>query len=283
MENQASSNPLNKYFRQPAIYMKLPSKGKYWPEGSLELPVTGELPIYPLTAKDEVTLRTPDALMNGAGVVDVIQSCAPSIKDAWKMPSIDVDAVLIAIRMASYGNQMDVDTNCPHCGEENTHGFDLQHTLDNIVAPNYARLVEFNGLKIKLKPQHYFGQNKSNIIDFQQQRLLKALEAPDTDPELRAKEINESMAKMVEVALDNVTESTEYIEMEDSDRVTNPEYIKEFYKNADSSVVRQIQKQLSEFNIEGGIKSQIAPCTHCEKEYPIALTFDYASFFATGS
>ncbi len=31
------------------------------------------------------------------------------------MPSIDVDATLIAIRIASYGNQMDFTSQCPHC------------------------------------------------------------------------------------------------------------------------------------------------------------------------
>ena len=283
MENQVNANPLAKYFRQPAIYMKLPSKGKFWAEGSLELPVTGELPVYPLTARDEVSLRTPDALMNGSSVVDVIQSCCPSIKDAWKMPSIDVDAVLIAIRIASYGNQMDVDTRCPHCGEENTHSFDLHHSLANIVPPDYNQKVEFDELRIKLKPQCYFGVNNQNIIDFQQQRMLKALESPDIDSEIRAQEISESMGKLVEVALANVTESTEYIEMPDGSRVDNTEFIREFYRNAKSEVVKLVQDKLAQFNVDGAVKSQIAPCNSCEKEYPVSVLFDYSNFFALGS
>ena len=101
-------NPLFKHFRQPAIHIKLPSEGQYWPAGSVEIPQTGELPIYPLTTRDELTLRTPDALMNGSSVVDVMQSCCPSIKNAWDMPSVDVDAILIAIRIASYGHELEV-------------------------------------------------------------------------------------------------------------------------------------------------------------------------------
>lgn len=283
MENQVSANPLAQYFRQPAIYMKLPSKGRFWPEGSLELPVTGEVPIYPLTAKDEVTLRTPDALMNGAGVVDVIHSCCPSIKDAWNMPSIDVDAVLIAIRIASYGNQMDVDTKCPHCGEENTHGFDLQTSLESIAPADYSKKLEINGLKIKFRPQRYFGVNRQNIIDFQEQRMLRALENTELEPEIRAKEINDSMSKLVDVALDNATDSAEYIEMGDGTIVSNPDHIREFFKMTEGSVVKAVQKHLTELNIEGGLKPQAAPCTHCGEEYPIILTFDYSNFFATGS
>ena len=113
--SENSANPLAKHFRQPAIYTKLPSQGEFWPAGALELPANGEVPIYPMTARDEIILRTPDALLNGQGVVDVLQSCCPSVKDAWKLPSIDVDAILIAVRIATYGNQLDVDATCPHC------------------------------------------------------------------------------------------------------------------------------------------------------------------------
>jgi hypothetical protein len=75
-------NPLSKYFRRPEIYYKLPSNGRYWPENSIELPVNGEIPVFPMTNADEITLKTPDALMNGAGIVSVIQSCCPNIVDA---------------------------------------------------------------------------------------------------------------------------------------------------------------------------------------------------------
>jgi hypothetical protein len=283
MENQPKANPLAKYFRQPSIYIKLPSKGKFWQDNALELPVTGEVPIYPMTTKDEVTLRTPDALMNGAGIVDIINSCCPAIKDAWKMPSIDVDAVLIAIRIASYGHQMDVETTCPQCQGENTHAIDLRVSLASIQSPDYSQKVDLGHIKVKLKPQIYFGVNKANMIDYEEQRMLRALEAPDVDPELRAQEINQSMARLVDIALDTVTNSTEYIETEDGTVVNDPEFIKEFYVNAEGAVIKAVQKQLSDFNAAGGVQPQAAPCTHCGTEYKIPLLFDYANFFGVGS
>ena len=60
-----SANPLKQYFRQPAIYLRLPTGGKYWPPGSIELTHNGEFSVYPMTAIDEITYRTPDALFNG--------------------------------------------------------------------------------------------------------------------------------------------------------------------------------------------------------------------------
>ena len=123
--SQFDSNPLAKHFRQPAIYIKLPSNGKFWPDNTLDLPLTGEIPVMPMTTKDEILLRTPDALMNGSGVVEVMQSCVPNIKNAWVAPSIDIDTIFIAMRIASYGHSMDMETICPKCQEKNLYGIDL--------------------------------------------------------------------------------------------------------------------------------------------------------------
>ena len=185
---QKPVNPLAKHFRQPSIYMRLPSNGRFWPEGSLELSVSGEIPVYPMTARDEITLRTPDALLNGQGVVDVIHSCCPSIKDAWKMPSVDVDAVLLNIRIASYGNSMDFDTKCPKCSEENNHAVDNAFLTRQRQMPNYDRTIEIDGLKILLQPQPYFEVNATNQITFTEQQILRTINDSDMpDEEKKAK------------------------------------------------------------------------------------------------
>lgn len=59
------NNPLQQYFRRPAIYIKLPSDGRYYSDGILSMPENHELPVYPMTAIDEITAKTPDALFNG--------------------------------------------------------------------------------------------------------------------------------------------------------------------------------------------------------------------------
>jgi hypothetical protein len=103
-----SINPLTQYFRQPAIYVKLPSNGEHYTPGALTMPANRELPVYPMTAIDEITYRTPDALFNGNAVTNVIKSCIPNIVDPWAIPAMDVDTILVAIRIASYGHIMEV-------------------------------------------------------------------------------------------------------------------------------------------------------------------------------
>ena len=125
-------NPLAGYMRQPKIYIRLASGGAYWPQGSISIPENGELAVYSMTAKDELTFKTPDALMNGQAVVDVIQSCVPAIKDAWKCPNIDLDLILVAIRIATYGETMEITHRVPKIDEEVTHQIDLRVLLDQL-------------------------------------------------------------------------------------------------------------------------------------------------------
>jgi hypothetical protein len=281
MENQRQ-NPLAGHFRQPAIYLTLPSQGRWWSENALNMPANRELPIYPMSTKDEITLRTPDALLNGQGLIDVIQSCCPSIKDAWGMPSVDVDSVLIAIRIATYGNSMSFDSKCPHCGEDNTHDVDLGKPLSSLQCPDYSKLMHYKDLKIKFKPQHYFLVNKSNMMEFEEQKIMSLLNATDMDPDDRSKQLTDSMGRLFDFGITSCTQSTEYIELADGTRVTDEEFIKEFYKNAESAVITQLQKQVADFATQAKPEGLNLGCQECVKEYKVDLTFDYANFFAKG-
>jgi hypothetical protein len=278
MENQRP-NPLAKHFRQPAIYLRLPSDGRWWEDGALVMPANKELPVYPMSTKDEILLRTPDALLNGQGVVDVIHSCCPNIKDAWKMPSVDVDAVLIAIRIATYGNSMNFDSKCTHCGEENTHDVDLGNTLTSLRVAKFEHPLDYQKLKIHFKPQQFFSVNKSNMIEFEEQKLLNVLNASNISDDDKAKEVSAIMDRLYQFGLTSCTNSTDYIELEDGTRVIEPEYILEFYQNAPSGVIKSLQERVAEFTEQSKPESLQLACQSCTKSYGINLTFDYSNFF----
>ena len=126
-----NTNPLQKYFRQPSIYVTLPS-GTNYPPQVITPAESGEIGVMPMTAKDEIRFKTPDALMNGEGVVDVIQSCVPQVKDAWQIKSYDLDTILIAIRIATYGETMDINFTVPVTNEQTSHTVNLPALLDQI-------------------------------------------------------------------------------------------------------------------------------------------------------
>jgi hypothetical protein len=282
MEN-STTNPLTGFFRQPAIYIKLPSNGKYWDSGSLELTATGEIPVYPMTTKDELMLKTPDALLNGQGVVEVVQSCCPNIKDAWRMPSVDLDTVLIAIRIATYGSTMPISSKCIHCGTEHEHDVNMSSILSMLTVPEYSESLSYKTLKIRLKPQQYFMVNKASKVSFEEQRLMSALQmGEDIDPAVKSAQLSDSMQKLIELSLENAADSTDYIEMEDGVKITNSEHIREFYSKAELGVTQLVQAKLAALAEDSKLKPLQVHCDNCDKDYNLEITFDYSSFFAQG-
>lgn len=275
-----TTNPLAKHFRQPAIYMKLPSDGRFWPEGSLELPVTGEIPVYPMTARDEITIRTPDALLNGQGVVDVIHSCCPNIKDAWKMPSIDVDSVLLHIRIASYGSNMDFDTVCPSCSEEASFALDIGTLASQIIVADYDTPLVIDGLTIKVKPQPYFEVNRVNQITFTEQQIMRTIRDDSLSDEAKSQKSNEYLDKLINLNVEVCVNSTDSITTEDGTVVTDFKFIKEFYTMTDYKVMRTIQDKLKAIAEASALKPVGTTCSACSTKYEVPLEFDYSNFFA---
>ena len=71
--------------------------------------------------------------------------------------------------------------------------------------------------------------------------------------------------------------------MSDGTKVVDAEFIKEFYNNTSSQLIRSVQEKLAEIADSAGIKPYRNVCTECKNEYTSAVTFDYASFFGSGS
>ena len=66
-----AGNPLQKYFRQPKVFIKLPSGGIYSKPGTIQGDA-GNVPVYGMTGMDEIIVRTPDALLSGESTATVI-------------------------------------------------------------------------------------------------------------------------------------------------------------------------------------------------------------------
>jgi hypothetical protein len=282
--DQDKSNPLSAYMRQPQIYIKLPSEGKFWKEGSLDYPKSGELPVLSMSTKDELILKSPDALMNGQGVVDVINHCMPNINDAWAMPITDVDTVLIAIRIASYGEEMGYQSTCPKCEAVNEYQVDLKLFLNQKTnISGYDQEIEYKGLKIKIKPQDYRSTNTSNIDQFEQQRMMNVVDSSELSEEEKLKKFNEIFRRMTTLTVRNISGVIDYISAPDGARVNNREYIDEFVENSDRQIFDILQKHQDTINKGMPDKSISTTCPECQHDYTVPFTFDQANFFASAS
>jgi hypothetical protein len=278
-------NPLRKYFRQPKVYITLPSKGKFYTEGSIEIPENKEFPVFAMTAKDELTMKTPDALLNGAATVEVIKSCVPNIKNPWHMPSIDLDAILIAIRIATYGDKMEIITKVPNIGEDRSFDIDLRQLLNKLVTKEYINNFEINGMTIVTRPLTYKEFTDASLKTFEEQRIFALVNDEKIPDQEKLAKFNESFQKLTNLTIDSLASSIVSITIGDTE-VTNTSHIQEFIQNADKEfyqeVLKHIETQRDTFALEPlKVKANDEDVAKgAPKNYDVAITFDQSNFFA---
>jgi len=284
-----TANPLSNFMRQPKIYIRLPSKGMYWPPNSLQMPENEELAVFSMTAKDELAFKTPDALMNGQAIVDVIQSCIPSIKDAWKTPNIDVDAILIAIRIATYGEMMDITHTVPVVNEEVDHQIDLRILLDQMNNNKWEEVVHINEqLTCFVRPLTYKHLTMTSMKTFETQRLMQAINDDAVPDDKKLEIFNQSFNKMADITIELIADSISSIQTPDN-IVTDRRFIKEFLENADKTVFQLIQQHLNKMKDLNGLKPMIVNATPeqiangAPETYELPIKIDNSDFFAQGS
>jgi hypothetical protein len=276
------NNPLRQYFRQPAIYIKLPSQGKNYPEGTLNMPATGELAVYPMTAIDEITYRTPDALYNGQATVDVIQSCVPDIRNAWAVPSIDVDTLLVAIRIATYGHDMTFGTACPACKEESEQVMDLRTVLDSLRPADYNQTIQAGDVEMFFKPITYKNMNDNNAMQYENQKVLQMLPDSAVSEGEKLVAIGDALKKITEITVNALGQSIVAIKTPQA-LVTEPEFITEFLKNCDRQLFNQIRDHIVNLKVSSEMQPLKMTCTSCDHQYEQAITLDMTSFFESAS
>jgi len=275
-------NPLQGYYRQPKIYISLPSGGDFYPEGALDKSEDGRYPVYAMTAKDELMYKTPDALLSGAATVEVIQSCVPSIKDAWKMPTLDVDACLVAIRIATYGDSMEVTTVCPSCNEDQKYDYNLSQHLDKVANFTYQRQLQIGDLVINLRPFDYKELTATQIKGIEQERIYSIVNNNNLSEEEKLEQFGASFVKLTELTVDIIVQSISSIDTPQGS-TSDRKQISEFINNADKQVFQIISDHLDAHKHILTLDDKDVKCGDCEHEFKVSLQMDQANFFAVKS
>jgi len=272
-------NPLQKYYRQPKIYIDLPSKGLFYEQGSYGGSATN-VPIFGMTGMDEILMKTPDALFSGESTVKVIESCCPHIKNAWKIPSIDVDCLLVSIRIATYGSKMDVSHRCPNCQSINDYEIDLSKVLEYLSCQKYDNKIDCGQLKIIIRPLRYEEITHFNIENFKLQKMLSQLSRLETqgDDNGTIKAQTEIYEKIANMQLSLFEVSIEHIETPEG-AVHDKEFINEWIKNSDKEFFKNIKLKLEKNKQQWDLPNQDVICPECKHHSKIVITMDQSSFF----
>ena len=267
------------------MYVSLPS-GQSYPPHVIAPSQTGELAVMPMTAKDEIRFKTPDALMNGQGVVDVIQSCCPEIKDAWQIKSYDLDTILIAIRIATYGETMDMSFVVPKANESVQHSVNLPALLEEVKQQQIkSEVVMKDGLKITVRPLTYKDMTQTSLQTFQQQKMYTAVQESQLSDDEKSAKFNEAFKTLTDINSNILLKNISKITLPDGAEVTDPTQIKEFVEHANASLIKDIETQIMALRTQGAVKPLKLKATEDQIKkgapvtYEVPVTFDNANFF----
>ena len=281
-----NTNPLKRYYRQPQISIQLPSKARYYAADVVEKTTTGEHPVLPMTAMDELAFRTPDSMMNGQATVDVIRSCIPTILDPWQLVNYDIDTVLIAIRIASYGETMDVTSGVPGTNESATHTVNLPQMLEQLRNIEVTDTCELSGgLKITVSPLTYKQITESQLKTFEQQRIYAQVSQSQMTAEEKTRRFTDSFKILSELNMSLLISNIDRITLPAGESVTDREQIKQFVENADAKLIKELENKLIDIRQQGSIKPFKAKATEeqikagAPATYEVPITFDNANFF----
>jgi hypothetical protein len=238
-----------------------------------------------MTGKDEITLKNPDALINGEAVKSLIRSCVPGVLKPEELLSNDVDALIVAIRSASYGDSMDVISACPKCKHENAYAVDLSTLLAiaDKLNPDYPVPLS-SGLTVFVKPYTYKQQTKVATAAFKQTRAVSNLQQQDLTEDQKLKEFGKSLNALTEINLDLVANSIiKFIDEKNGVEIYNtPENLQmvlAFLQNISKTDSDLIRDTISKINLLGINREIKVLCEKCSHEWTSSIEVNPVNFF----
>lgn len=273
------TNPLIAAYRKPALFVALPSGGKYY-EPTPKLSVDKELAIYAMTARDELIYKTPDALFNGEATKSVLSSCCPDIVNPENMPVNDLIVVLLAIRQATYGKDLEIDIRCPKCDEINMLGLDGNALLSTAQPLDVDDRLEWdNGFVIHLKPYSLDDRTSLQIQQLKQRKMLQALTDENLDEETRAKLFGETFIELAELTVDLISNCIYAVRTDDNVEITDNALIKEWLQSITKDDYDKLRSKVEELSKDSLDTNMNATCDACGNNWETKIDLDIANFF----
>jgi hypothetical protein len=271
-------NPLQQYFRQPKIYVSLPSQGIFNTPGTINGDPS-QLAVSAMTGMDEVIIKTPDALFTGEASVKVIESCCPSIKNAWELSSLDTDLMFVAIRIATYGNNMTVSNVCVNCDAPTEYELNLNNIVEHFAKCKFENTVHLKDLVVKIKPLTYKQQTDYNLQVYELQKQVR--QATDIeDPIEQQNTINKLWEELAKVQLNLNITSIDSVQTPEQ-TVTERGFIEEWLTNCEKEVTGKIAEVVGINKTNWTIPTYPVTCSNpeCKHEANLAIELDSSNFF----
>lgn len=278
-----TQNPLEKLYRSKNLYISLPSKGNYYHSG-IKLSVDGEIGIMPMTAIDEIKLKAPDALFNGEALYELFRSCVPDIANPEEIPNSDLDKLLMAIRVATTGTDLDITTTCPKCEKSETYQIDLttiMNTAQDI--PEDVTVELDDGNVVEITPLTLKNHITNSLNSFYHMRMQQLANSSESNQEETAKLFNEIMVQAIALQTNQVSDCIARVILKGDEEVevTNRDHIFEWVENMDRITHSKIKEKITELSNPHIDNLVSIKCTNkeCNHEYKTPIDLNPANFF----
>ena len=275
------SSFLQNYKRQPKLFIDLPSKGVFYDDTVLEGSQHVQIPVFGMNAMDEILFKTPDALFSGEATARVIQSCIPTILDPWKLVGFDIDYVLIAIRIATYGDDLPIRTTCKSCDSDTESQLSLTKMIQTYESYEVESNFHIDDLTFHLKPLTYKQMTDFSVENYSFERQLLQVarmeELTDEQKDAASKEIYSKTNDL------NLRVAISYIKSisSNSESETDLATITEFIVNNDAIFYNKLKDHIFDLSNKWRVPAMDVVCANeeCGVAYKSKIDMDYSNFF----
>jgi len=257
---QVRNNPLLEKVQIPGEKFRLPSGGLFYTAGELhEYVKDGEVFVNPMTAMNELTLKSPDKLLSGEAVIEVFGKCIPEISNPSELLAKDVDYLLMCLRMVSYGPNIDLKVT-HDCENAKEHLYSipirpiLQTTkqIDPTAIKNFKVTIS-NGQVVLLHPPKFLATVA----------LYQLFGSDDFDTETVGEKLLDNIASMI-ISVDNHKQRDD---------------ITEWLKTIRVGDVQLIGEKVGEISDWGIDPIQSTKCKDCKKVLEVSVPVNPIAFF----
>ena len=259
-------NPLLERAHLPGGTYQLPSLGLFYKNGELDGSVKdGEVHIHPMTAYDEVLLRSPDLLLNGDAIVKVFKRCIPQILNPLDLFTKDVDFLLVCLRRVTYGQYFEVSYQ-HSCEGALTHTYKAD--IDLFI--NKAKKIDPTTLnkvfEKKLPNDQVVKMHPTRIKDLID--LLQMWSFDDKDGRMSSPEFHADAAIKTVLAV-----------IESVDEIVDQEMIREWLATIPAHWLNTLADAIEEVSSWGPDFDFSVKCQDCKKKIDISAPVNPLHFF----
>jgi hypothetical protein len=275
----------------PHIEIALPTLAAFYPEGEVLHPSAdpSKIIIGPLSVLEESTINDPMMMITGRAISKLIKRVAPLVTDPSKLSELDIQAMLIACRIVSYGQTLKLEHECPKCNHANTMEIDLKEHIGRFSPFTQDELNQFIivlpkvGQTVNLRPLPYEDSVNMTIEAIKSSTGAEQFKEL-TDTEALSYEYIELYRTQFEKTLDTNIEALVatiyYVTTKAGSKVMDTDLIREWILALPIDDVKCMTKRIKDINNDIQERSQLEyQCQECGELSKLFVELDPQKLF----